>query len=343
MKKKFAVLLAMLMLMSVVLTTAVAIDFTPVQDNAGALSQDTVDMIYNANEQVYAASGGQIFVATDRYLPDGWQYADDYANQLFNDTGIGNANKNNGILLYFTTQDNKIWLVGGSGIKSFNAESLLEKYFYDKYDNNDYDGAVQKLIPQLVKVYGISYKSSASSNGVSGGNVSGSAIKQVGGGSGTAIFWVFVVIVLLVIFIAMAFSRRTRYMQSPYYVRTDPRPSWLWFIPGFYMGSRFNRPYYYNYRRTVTPPRPQAPRQNNSVFGNSRPSGTSSRPSSSSYFSGGMGGRSSGGGAGRSGSGISGFGGSSRSGSSGFGGGRSGGGFSGGGGGRSSGGGGGRR
>ncbi|MDR0819894.1 MAG: TPM domain-containing protein [Oscillospiraceae bacterium] len=349
--KKFILAILIFVLVS---TAASAISYTPVEDNAGALNSDAINMIYDANDSVNPSTGGQIFVLTHNRLPSGYEYADEYANWAFNEIGIGDASKNNGLLLYFTVDDGKVWLVQGAGMTGFDADALLEKYFYAEFDRGNYSQAVMSIMPQLVKTYGKTLVSGNNNN--NGGNSqpvnppapANNSNSNVGffdviwsfvSGIFTFVLWV--VIILVIIFLCVASGRRRTYMGSTYYIRTDPRPRWWHFMPGYYGRSRYyhSRRDYYSHR---PPPRPRNGGYGGPARPNNRPSGGNSfwsggsggrsGGSSSSFWSSGGGGRSSGGGGGRS----SGFGGGGRS--SGGGGGRSSGG-----GGRSSGGGGGRR
>jgi hypothetical protein len=125
-----------------------------VQDNAGVITSQTTDKINEISGKIAAASGGAIVVITDEHLPAGWDYADEYANYLFDKIGIGSAELNNGLLLYFTTKENRVWLATGKGMDgTFDADAYLESYFYDGYDRGDYDTATLKLVTELSRLY----------------------------------------------------------------------------------------------------------------------------------------------------------------------------------------------
>jgi uncharacterized membrane protein YgcG len=87
-------------------------------------------------------------------LPSGWDSAGEYALYLFNSLGIGSAELNNGLLLYFTTKENRVWLLPGTGMGgTFSEDAYLEKYFNDGYDNGDYDTATLELVTELSYLY----------------------------------------------------------------------------------------------------------------------------------------------------------------------------------------------
>ena len=68
-----------------------------VADYANVLQQDTKDDIVEKNAVLYEQTGAQIVVVTVDFL-DGMAI-EDYALELFNEWGIGSAEKNNGVLL----------------------------------------------------------------------------------------------------------------------------------------------------------------------------------------------------------------------------------------------------
>lgn len=160
----FSVLIAVFILL---LSTASAMAFPEptadfyVADYAEVLSDTTESMIISQNDLLYAQTGAQIVVVTVRYLEDGY-YADEYAVKLFNDWGVGDAEKNNGILLLLVTEEGKGWLTQGSGIEHYltndDVDMMLENYFWKKFDKGDFDGAVDTLFSELVEWYEDTYK-----------------------------------------------------------------------------------------------------------------------------------------------------------------------------------------
>ena len=137
-------------------------------DYANVLSADTEKMICDYNGALeYQCKGAQVVVVTVDYL-DG-MYCDDYAYELFNDWGIGSRQYNNGMLLLLAVQENKAWLATGLGLNdalgSDTVDSMLDKYFWNDFDNGNYDRAVTKLFNAILKWYDKLY----------GSNVSGAA------------------------------------------------------------------------------------------------------------------------------------------------------------------------
>jgi uncharacterized protein len=272
-----------------------------VNDRAEVLSSETEENIISKNLLLEEKTGAQIVVATVRYL-EGY-YCDEYAVTIFNDWGVGDADKNNGMLLLLATEEKKAWLTQGSGIKkdfsSDYIDKLMDKYFWDDFDNKEYDKAVTSLFDELIDWYEDEYNikiSSSSAKKVSKAAANGiqatvNTVKTVAGGLGKAT--VAVVVIVFVLIFSLIFGGRGRRRRTNYFTNT-PRP-------GAFYTPHFNRRPPYSGRSTSS-----------SSF-RSGSSGFSGRSSSSRSFGGGRssfggghsgghsggGGRSSGGGGGR--------------------------------------------
>ena len=107
MKKKIISILLALLILSATCTCAFAVVEQSAQyyvaDYADVLSDTTEENIIslNANLESYC-EGAQIVIVTVDYM-DG-MYADEYAIQLFNDWGVGDATANNGMLFLFAVK-----------------------------------------------------------------------------------------------------------------------------------------------------------------------------------------------------------------------------------------------
>jgi len=320
-----------------------------VADYAGVLTERTKQDIIDTNEVLEDHTGGQIVVVTVEYL-DGL-YSDEYAVRLMNDWGVGDADKNNGMLLLLATEENKAWLTQGAGIDSaFDSDkigSLLDEYFWDDFDNGEFDKAVSGLFTQLVNWYEDYYDFDIDAAGPSGsGGTSRPEDSSAPDASPLAKALTPVVLILIVWFI-VARARRARknreYRRLHPPVPPPPEEHTDQNVTYNVHNYNYNPPGGYGWHKPAKPPRHgggffggsgrDKPRER-STGGFFSGSNSSIKPSSppkthsGGFFSGG---RSGGGGAGRSGGGGAGRGGSGGSG------GRSGGG------GHSSGGGGGRR
>lgn len=298
-----------------------------VADYADVLSNVTEELIINYNDALeQQCKGAQVVVVTVNYL-DG-MYSDEYANQLFNDWGVGSAEENNGVLLLLAVGENKAWLTVGSGLSGSLTDSrisdMLDRFFWPDFDAGEYDVAVNTLFMQLLYWFDDYYGSSVVA---SNPDYQQEAPSQTPyqeyyyegephyDGSYSAwnfvnVVFVFLIIVVVLIVLVSTSSRRRRYYGGyGGYRNTFFFP----FFP-FFFGRRY-RPGPWN------PPPPPPPPGSGSARNNTR---------NNRWGGGGFGGGSGFGGGGRSG----GFGGGRGGGFGGFGGGRGsgGGGFSGGGG-----------
>jgi uncharacterized protein len=289
-------------------------DTSYAQDGAGVLSPATKQMIQTVNLELKKKTGGEIVIVSVASL-DGVP-ADQAAKTLFDQYGVGDANRNNGMLLLFSPFEGKGWLIQGLGIEDdFSNDQInqyLDTYFWEAFDNGQYDVAVKELFGALTHWYETHYQVTISSSEWAGelpGFNWGSLVI-----SGGRVVWrALVAIIAIVCILVFGIVFLIRALFSGW--RRNP----MYGPGGFYSSPWRSRPW-----RRPPPPGP-GPFPGG---GGRPPNGTNYTHSSSRG-----GGRSGGFGGGRSGSG-----GGGRSG--GFGGGRS---SSSGGGGRSSSGGGGRR
>ncbi len=317
-----------------------------VADYADVLSSDTESYIIEQNKPLWEATGAQLVVVTVDFL-DG-MYSDEYAAEVFNSWGIGNADSNNGFLLLLAVGEGKGWAMVGSGLEDQLTASKLDGWmndlFWDDFDDGQYDDAVLALFAQVNDWYtdyyaadlGITTQPSPDDGNqgyVPDGNQGYYPGERPQRSSGiVAIIAVILTLLFpltLILIVAVSLDRmRYRRYHRRYMMPGMPPPPYLY------------RPIFWGRPHRPRPPRPP------------RGPGGGPRPPSGGFggggsFFGGGGGSSRGGGAGRGGRGGGSFGGGSFGGGS-FGGGSrggfgGGGGFRGGGGGMSRGGGAGRR
>jgi len=128
-------------------------------DNANVLSEELKGEIFFANKLLYDASGAQIVVVT--VDSTGREAIDDYAYELFNSWGIGDAAKNNGFLLLLAVDDDDYYARTGSGLdRRFSASTIKE--YYDDYLERDfaakrYDQGVKKFFEAVYERIAATY------------------------------------------------------------------------------------------------------------------------------------------------------------------------------------------
>lgn len=167
MAKPFFLLLLLLVGLSLPIGAAAASIPEPttlfyVNDYADVLEQSTIDHIVETNDKLYADTGAQIVVTTVDFL-DGMS-ADDYIYEMFNQWGIGSAERNNGILLLLIVGEEDYRILQGQGLESTlpssDLDDMLWEYLEPDFAVADYDAGVQKIFDALClrinKIYGSS-------------------------------------------------------------------------------------------------------------------------------------------------------------------------------------------
>lgn len=86
-----------------------------VNDYANLLTEDTKQYIIQTNQKLEEKTGAQIVVVTVQNLEG--MTIEQYANELFRKFGIGDKDKNNGLLLLCSYQDRKFRVEVGYGLE----------------------------------------------------------------------------------------------------------------------------------------------------------------------------------------------------------------------------------
>lgn len=118
-----------------------------VGDYANVLTEETEQYIITENEKLAAAIGAQIVVITVDFL-DGMEI-EDYAYTIFNDWGIGDAERNNGLLLLLAIGEDNYYAMQGQGLEGILSSGTLGDYLYDYLEDDfavgDYDTGVYRV------------------------------------------------------------------------------------------------------------------------------------------------------------------------------------------------------
>ncbi|WP_434654362.1 TPM domain-containing protein [Thermoanaerobacterium thermosaccharolyticum] len=142
-----------------------------VYDYGKLLNQNDIETIRSIGKEVEDSSGAQIIVVT---VDDIGNYQiSDYALNLFRSWGIGQKDKNNGVLLLIDKKrlleglSGKVFISVGYGLEGAIPDSVagrvLDNYVLPKWDDKDYSGGIlngYKAIASLVaREYNIDLKS----------------------------------------------------------------------------------------------------------------------------------------------------------------------------------------
>lgn len=156
------------LLLAVLLCAAVSAEALPepgnsfVYDEAGVISVSTAQHIDKMNGVLEAACGAQIVFAVVDFT--GSYEIDDYTYELFNKWGIGDKNKNNGLLFVLATGAEDYYAMPGKGLENVFSGSVLsgiyDEYLEADFARGDYDAGVRKTFDRslqiMAKHYGVS-------------------------------------------------------------------------------------------------------------------------------------------------------------------------------------------
>lgn len=219
-------------------------------DLADVLSEDTRGHINAINSQLSSACGAEIMVVTVDFL-DGAEI-EDYTYTLFNDWGVGSAERNNGILLLLAIGEDNYYAMQGKGLEESFDSGLLGEYLYnyleEDFASGDYDAGVLKVFDAMVEkvadIYGVGGDSGGEAGGITSpepgsfpdyyyddGRYPENSAESKGPGAG---FIIMVFLVILLVLMAIIFAAILRDIN-----KRNPRPP----IGG--QGARGGRPVVY--------------------------------------------------------------------------------------------------
>lgn len=260
---------------------APAVDVSPnnaVADHAGILSDDTIDYINSVSAELSDACGAQIGVYTlDELL--GNTTMEGYAYDVFNEWGLGSADKDNGVLLLlapYEADGGDYFIMRGAGLESQLSISTLstmtDEYLEPSWAQGNYDAGTRKTVEALTKrlcsIYGVSLDDGYTTT-----------TTRTGRSNMTAFILILFAVILVLALLRPRRRRRPRHMPPP-----PPPPPY----GGGYGGPRYGggpRPGGFGGPRPPRTPRPPRPSGGfRSGGGSSRGSGIgrSSRPSGGS-------------------------------------------------------------
>lgn len=118
-----------------------------VLDEAGVLSEETEQEIITQNQSLFEETGAQIAVAAVDFL--GGEDIEDYANYMFNYWGVGDYERNNGLLLVLAIGEDNYYATSGYGIEDYfdgaKLQSMLDEYLEPDFAVQEYDTGVKKF------------------------------------------------------------------------------------------------------------------------------------------------------------------------------------------------------
>ena len=132
-----------------------------VLDNSDVLSDNTEAYIIERNKYLFGECGAQICVVTLPTIGDA--DIENFAVDLFNSWGIGDADEDNGLLLLLVTDDELCWCLQGSGLEITMNDAYLTEVLYanmrDDFYEQRFDQGTRKtfdaLYQKLCMLYGV--------------------------------------------------------------------------------------------------------------------------------------------------------------------------------------------
>ncbi|HMG77761.1 MAG TPA: TPM domain-containing protein [Xanthobacteraceae bacterium] len=139
-------------------TAAFALDFPQltgrVVDQAGVMSPDGRSAIEAKLKDLEDKSGIQLVVATVKSLQGG--DIETYANQLFRSWKLGQAQKNNGVLLLVAPAEHKVRIEVGYGLEGTLTDALssviISSAIVPRFKANDYSGGIERGVDGIISV-----------------------------------------------------------------------------------------------------------------------------------------------------------------------------------------------
>lgn len=215
-------------------------------DNADILSKETEAYVTNVSTALQNTCGAQIGVYTvdtiGNYTMEGYTY------ELANDWGLGDADKDNGIVLLLAPGEDNYHAMCGSGLETQFTVQMLQTILNEDMEpnwvNKDYDAGTQQTVyamaEKLSTIYGLTFDLDEAAAGnipaastSNGGSYAQTAPQEDRGG--VSFTGILVLIVVLAVVVALLATPRRRYYGGGY-----RGPTFIWF--GGPRGPRPPRP-----------------------------------------------------------------------------------------------------
>ena len=181
-----------------------------VMDTANILSADTETYVTNLSIALQKECGAQIGVYTVEYI--GNNTMEGYAYEVFNAWGLGDADKDNGVLFLMAPGEDNYWITRGSGVEKqlsvSTLNSIFDSYTEDNWVKGDYDACARQtaaaLTERLCRQYGITMDVDAVGRGETG---IGTAAQNDSSGMGMLLI-VFAILLVILLIIWLSTSKR---------------------------------------------------------------------------------------------------------------------------------------
>jgi uncharacterized protein len=176
-------------------------------DAAGVVSKDAANRFNEQLAQFERDTSNQVVVAVYPKMQSDSDIAD-YTQRVAHAWGVGQKDKNNGVVLFVFPQDRKMFIQTGYGaegpLPDATAFDITEYHIKPHFRNNDYEGGLATGIELIEKAVQGEYKGTGRTVAESG--------RSKGSPFGGFIF--FVIFIVVLVLIARAQRRRPGYRYS---------------------------------------------------------------------------------------------------------------------------------
>ncbi len=132
-----------------------------VTDRAGILPSDRDDALNRKLEQFERDTSNQILVWIDRRVPEGF-VLEDFTVRAFQKWKVGQADKDNGAVLFVFSDDRKLRIEVGYGLEGvlpdITAKRIIEDEIVPRFRANDYPGGIEAGIDAMIAATKGEYK-----------------------------------------------------------------------------------------------------------------------------------------------------------------------------------------
>lgn len=193
-----------------------------VTDNAGVLPADKAERLEQKLKAFEQQTSDQVMVFIDKKVPDGTTL-EEMSAQAIRDWGVGQAKKDNGVILFVFTDERKMRIEVGYGLEGSltDAKSKLitSTIMKPRLQAGDYPGAVEHGVEAILNtIGGESYKGTGHT--VAEANAAAQPSHRA-----IIVFFFFGAFVLIMIMKALRFRRRGTYAVSGFSDSSSPSSS----------------------------------------------------------------------------------------------------------------------
>jgi uncharacterized protein len=132
-----------------------------VTDHAGVLPADRADAVNRKLEQFERDTSNQVLVWIDRKVPEGF-VMEDFTVRAFQKWKVGQADKDNGAVLFVFTEDRKVRIEVGYGLEGvlpdITAKRIIENEIIPRFRANDYPGGIEAGVDAMIAATKGEYK-----------------------------------------------------------------------------------------------------------------------------------------------------------------------------------------